>query len=93
MYARLNAPPEHRHLWIEDPEGYVGYILYDNLGVDLLADNCLPTLLQLPCAISSKRPSAARSVGLPSYLFPWDLFLDSENSEEAIKIFLIAQLS
>ncbi|KIY31022.1 hypothetical protein I305_06479 [Cryptococcus gattii E566] len=65
MYARLNAPPEHRHLWTEDPEG----------------------LLQLLWAISSKRLSAARSVGLPSYLFPWDLFLDSENAEEAIKSF------
>lgn len=60
VYAGLNAPPEHRRLWIEDPEGYVGCILYDNLGVDLLADNCLLTLLLLPCSIFSTRPSAAR---------------------------------
>lgn len=56
----LHPPPEHRRLWIEDPEGYVGCNLYDNLGVDLLADNCLPTLLQLPCAIFGKGPSTAR---------------------------------
>lgn len=37
--------------------------------------------------IPSKRSSAAHIVGLPGYLFPWDLFLDSENAEEAIKIF------
>lgn len=59
VYAGLNAPPEHRCLWIEDLEGYVSCILYDNLGVDLLADNCLLTLLQLLCSIFSTRPSAA----------------------------------
>ncbi|KJE01446.1 hypothetical protein I311_04862 [Cryptococcus gattii NT-10] len=30
-------------------------------------------------------PQLPDVIGLPRYLFPWDLFLDSENAEEAVK--------
>ncbi|KIR54945.1 hypothetical protein I315_02828 [Cryptococcus gattii Ru294] len=60
VYAGLNAPPEHRCLWIEDLEGYCARFL-------------------------SQDPQMPDVIGLPRYLFPWDLFLDSENAEEAVK--------
>ncbi|OWZ61948.1 hypothetical protein AYX14_06963 [Cryptococcus neoformans] len=60
VYAGLNAPLEHRHLWIEDPEGYHARFL-------------------------AKDPQLPDVIGLPGYLFPWDLFLDSENAEGAIE--------
>ncbi|OWZ68698.1 hypothetical protein AYX14_05422 [Cryptococcus neoformans] len=60
VYAGLNCPPEHRRLWIEDPEGYRARFL-------------------------ARDPQLPDVVGLPGYLFPWDLFLDSENAEGAIK--------
>ncbi|OWZ62471.1 hypothetical protein AYX14_05279 [Cryptococcus neoformans] len=64
----LHPPPEHRRLWIEDPEGYRARFLV-------------------------KDPQLPDIVGLPGYLFPWDLFLDSENAEGAIKSIFIARFS
>ncbi|UOH83676.1 hypothetical protein LQV05_006410 [Cryptococcus neoformans] len=60
VYAGLNAPSEHRRLWIEDPEGYRARFL-------------------------ARDPQLPDVVGLLGYLFPWDLFLDSENAEGAIE--------